>query len=235
MRAALVALVALLTSTAVLADDADLAERVRQLEATVEALSARVKQLEGAPPAAVVRTEGQPQQKPWSLPVGNSAVLGPKKARYTLVVFGDLQCPFCSRVDATLREIVDAPELKGKINIVFKHFPLSFHKDARPAARIAIGVQKVAGDKAAWDFIERAYANQRDLSEEMLLAIVDELQLARAPVLKAAATADSVIEADIALGYASQVRGTPSLFLNGWELKQRSVDGVKALIKEHKL
>lgn len=236
MRAAVVALVAGLTSTAVLADDAALAQRVKQLEATVESLSARVKTLEEAPRLQRVPTAAEPQQeKAWNLPIGKSAVLGPKKARYTLVVFSDLQCPFCSRVDPFLRDLVNDPELKGKINVVFKHFPLSFHKDARPAARIAIGIQQVGGDKAAWDFIELAFQNQRALSDEFYLTAIDQLQLARRPVLAAAEKADAIIGEDIALGTDSGVRGTPSLFVNGWELKQRSIDGVKALINEHKL
>ena len=31
------------------------------------------------------------------------------------------------------------------------------------------------------------------------------------------------------------VRGTPSLFVNGWELRERTVDGVKKLIKDKNL
>jgi len=34
---------------------------------------------------------------------------------------------------------------------------------------------------------------------------------------------------------AAKVRGTPSLFVNGWQLKQRSVAGIKALAKQKKL
>ena len=35
-----------------------------------------------------------PQQTPVKLPIGRSAVLGPKKARYTVVVFGDVHSGF---------------------------------------------------------------------------------------------------------------------------------------------
>lgn len=232
MRVALVVLVALLTSTAVLADDAALVERIRQLEATVDALSARVTSLE----AARTRPEAPPQTKPWTLPVGNSPVLGPKDARYTLVVFGDLQCPFCRRIDPFLRELVDDPELKGKVNVVFKHYPLSFHKQARPAARIAIGVQKVAGDVAAWDFMGLVYAaTDAELGDDLYLRTLDRLKLPRGAVLEAAQESSAQLAADAALAEQAGIRGTPTLFVNGWELKRRSVEGVKALIAERAL
>jgi protein-disulfide isomerase len=234
MRVALFGLVALLTSTAVLADDAALAERVRQLEATVESLSARVKALEAAP-AGPARAQVPTQAKPWKLPIGNSPVLGPRDARYSLVIFAEMQCPFSARAHPLMQELLDDPELRDNINVVYKHFPLSFHKDARPAARIAIGIQKVAGDKAAWDFIELAYANQRGLDDEFFARAIKRLKLPRAAVLAAAENAEGELEAIAQLAQRVSVRGTPALFVNGWELKDRSVDGVKALIKERGL
>ena len=47
---------------------------------------------------------------------------------------------------------------------------------------------------------------------------------------------EAIIKEESELGStAAKVRGTPSLFVNGWELRARSVDGVKQLIKEKNL
>ncbi|MBP6831707.1 MAG: thioredoxin domain-containing protein, partial [Deltaproteobacteria bacterium] len=39
------------------------------------------------------------------IPVGNSPSLGPANALVTIVEFSDFQCPFCTRVEDTLRQI----------------------------------------------------------------------------------------------------------------------------------
>ena len=235
MRAAVVALVAGLTSTAVLADDAALAERVKQLEATVESLSARVKTLEAAP--RLQRRRPHPSHSRKKLEPAHRQECGawPEKGALHPRRLQRPAVPVCSRVDPFLRDLVNDPNSRARSTSSSSTFPLSFHKDARPAARIAIGIQQVGGDKAAWDFFQLAFENQRALSDEFYLAAIDQLQLARRPVLAAAEKADAIIGEDIALGTDSGVRGTPSLFVNGWELKQRSIDGVKALINEHKL
>lgn len=59
-------------------------------------------------------------------------VLGNKNAKVTLVEYSDFECPFCQRFQATVKQV---EQKYGKdVRIVYRHFPLSFHPQAMPAA-----------------------------------------------------------------------------------------------------
>ncbi|MFZ9887292.1 MAG: thioredoxin domain-containing protein [Myxococcota bacterium] len=214
-------------------DSKELVERIEKLEKKVEALEKR--------PAAAPnrRQEPPPQTAAYKIPVGDSAVLGKKDAPVNVTIFTDYQCPFCARVDPMLHDIVKDAELKEKVNVVFKHFPLSFHKDAKPASKAALAA-KEQGDDFFWKMSEKLYANQRELTAENFSKWAGEIGLNvgkfEADLKSNDARYDAMIDADMKLGTSeARVRGTPSIFVNGWELRQRSVDGVKQLIKEKSL
>ena len=59
-------------------------------------------------------------------------VQGDAKAKVTLVEYSDFQCPYCLNHVSTLKQIMD--EYSGKVRLVFRHFPLSFHANAQLAA-----------------------------------------------------------------------------------------------------
>jgi protein-disulfide isomerase len=211
----------------------ELTERIEKLEKKVEALEKR-------PAGPAPQAPPPPQTEAYKIPAGDSPILGNKDAKVELTIFSDYQCPFCSRVDPMLRDVVKDPELKDKVKVVFKQFPLSFHKDAKPAAKAALAARDVGGDKAFWDFSEKAYANQRALTTENFSVWAKEIGLNVAKFESTLkdndAKYEAAVKADTDLGAnAAKVRGTPSLFVNGWELRQRSVDGVKQLIKEKNL
>lgn len=212
----------------------ELAERIEKLEKKVEALEKRP-----AAPAAPRRQQPAPQTAAYKIPVEDSAVLGPKDAPVNVVIFTDYQCPFCARVDPMLHEVVKDPELKGKVNVVFKHFPLSFHKQAGPASKAAMAAAE-QGEENFWKMSEKLYANQRDLTPENFSKWAGEIGIDvkrfEADMKNNDAKYQAIIDRDMKLGTTeARVRGTPSIFVNGWELRQRSVDGVKEIIKDKKL
>lgn len=213
----------------------ELTERIEKLEKKVEALEKR------GPAAGPQRPEPPPPQTTaYNIPNGDSPVMGKKDAKITVTIFSDYQCPFCSRVDPMLHDIVKDAELKDKVNVVFKQFPLSFHKDAKPAAKAALAARDVGGDEKFWDMSVKLYSDQKALTAENFSKWAGEIGVDVKKFEKALKDNDAkyeeVIKADSELGAKeAKVRGTPSLFVNGWELRQRSVDGVKALIKEKNL
>ncbi|MCP4500682.1 MAG: thioredoxin domain-containing protein [Deltaproteobacteria bacterium] len=183
----------------------------------------------------------KPQEKPqtaaYKIPTGASPALGAKNAKVSVVVFSDFQCPFCSRIDPMLKEVAKDPELKGKVNIVFKHFPLGFHKDARPAAKASLAAQEQG---KFWEYSDKLMANQKALKAENFSKWAKEIGLDVARFEKDLKENDAKYEAHISadqkLGStAAKVRGTPSIYVGGWQLKQRSAAGIKALIKDKKL
>ena len=211
----------------------ELAERIEKLEKKVEALEKR--------PAGPARpAEAPPQTAAYNIPNQDSPVLGKKDAKVTVTLFSDYQCPFCSRVDPMIRDIVKDPDLKDKVNVVFKQFPLSFHKDARPSAKAALAAQDLGGDEAFWKMSEKLYGGQKELTSENFSKWATEIGLDAKKFEKAVkdndAKYETILNRDTDLGSKeAKVRGTPSIFVNGWELKTRSVDGVKALVKEKNL
>jgi protein-disulfide isomerase len=180
--------------------------------------------LEKKGPAAdrLARLAPEPQKEAYNIPVGDSAVMGAKDAKVNVVIFTDYECPFCSRVDPMLHDIVKDAELKSKVNVVFKHFPLSFHKNAMPASKAAMAA-KEQGDENFWKMSEKLYANQRALTAENFSVWAKEIGLDVARFEKDLKANDSKYEAaineDIKLGQnTAKVRGILSIFVGGWEL-----------------
>ena len=64
--------------------------------------------------------------------IKGSPVRGAADAPVTIVEFSDFQCPYCSRAHKTVATEV-MPAYEGKVRLVYKNFPLGFHKWAEPA------------------------------------------------------------------------------------------------------
>lgn len=107
---------------------------------------------------------------------GGRISLGSPSAPVTIVEFTDFQCPYCSRGAQTLKDIMK--KYDGKVRLVVRHFPLSGHPAAMPAAQYfeAIGMQDPA---AAWKFYDALFADQEKLSggEEYLKKVAGGLGL----------------------------------------------------------
>jgi len=212
----------------------------KELVERIEKLEKKVAALEKKGPAAAQRPQREAQTEAYKIPLAASdAKMGASDAKVSVVIFSDYQCPFCARVDPLLHDVVKDPELKDKVEVVFKHFPLSFHKDAKPASKAAMAAAE-QGAENFWKMSEKLYANQKALTPENFSVWAGEIGLDVKKFeqdLKANdAEYEKRIQNDISVGQsAAKVRGTPSIFVDGWELRQRSVDGVKQLIKEKKL
>ena len=58
--------------------------------------------------------------------------IGNEKARLTLVEFSDFQCPYCAATYTPVKDIMK--KYNKDVLFVFRHFPLSGHKNAMAAA-----------------------------------------------------------------------------------------------------
>ena len=61
--------------------------------------------------------------------------IGPEDAVLTIIEYADFQCPYCA--DASLSLIEYQREHSDDVRLVYRHFPLSFHEKAVPAALAA--------------------------------------------------------------------------------------------------
>ncbi len=138
-------------------------------------------------------------------------VRGPQAAKVTIVLFSDFQCPFCSRVEPTLKQVQDT---YGKdVRVVWKHQPLPFHPNAMPAAEAAEAAREQG---KFWQMHDLLFANQQELSpakyEEWARKI--GLDLARFKASIDSHRNRARIEEDAKLGNSVGANGTPTLFLN---------------------
>ncbi len=159
-------------------------------------------------------------------------VWGSPDAPVTVVEFSDFQCPFCSRVNPTIAQIKKEYG-KEKVRVVWKHNPLPFHKQARPAHEAAATVQALGGD--FWKFHDLAFANQKALTEENLesWAVQSGVDAAKFKAAYGAKKYAGKVDQDLALGRKIGARGTPNFRINGVELSgAQPYPRFKALIDE---
>src|SRR5690606_3058588 len=90
---------------------------------------------------------------------------GNADAPVTIVEISDFECPFCGRVNPTIKQL-KAKYGPEKLRIVWKHHPLPFHKPARPAHEAAAAVMDLAGSEAFWKFHDLAFANHKALTPD---------------------------------------------------------------------
>ena len=147
--------------------------------------------------------------------IGKSPVLGSKLAKVTIVEFSDFECPFCTRGANTIKKIVK--EYGSQVRVVFKHLPLSFHRNAHMAAQASMAAH---AQGKFWEFHDKLFANSRNLSKANYLKWAKELGL---DVAKFKAALDSgkykaFVDANAAKASSVGANGTPTFFINGKKL-----------------
>lgn len=87
-------------------------------------------------------------------------IYGSETARYSLVEFSDLECPYCKKYHATPKSVVDAST--GLVNWKWHHLPLPFHNPvATIEAHAAECVASLAGNRAFWVYINEVFTETK--------------------------------------------------------------------------
>jgi protein-disulfide isomerase len=137
---------------------------------------------------------------------------GPDNAPITIVEFSDFQCPFCSKANASVNEVLK--QYEGKVKLVFRHFPLSFHAEAPKAAEASLCAQD---QNKFWEYHDKLFANQQALKVEDLKKHAADLGLDAArfnDCLDSGKKAE-IVQKDMKDGEKVGVSGTPAFFING--------------------
>jgi len=111
-----------------------------------------------------------------------------------------------------------------------KHFPLAMHSYARKAAIAALAAHKQG---KFWEMHEKLFASQKELNDAKVETLARDLGLDMARFnrdLKDPAIA-ALIDRDLSNGRQVKVQGTPSIFVNGKLLNQRSLQGFQQVIE----
>ena len=153
-------------------------------------------------------------------------IRGPENAAFTLVEYGDYQCPDCGRLFETLQGVQQ--DFGTRLRLVYRHYPLSgVHKHAQMAAEAA---EAAAAQGRFWEMHHLLFQNQAALEPKQLLQYAEQLDMNVDRIrreLKQGSYAARVSQ-DFIAGVQNGVNGTPGLFLNG--VRQPGVFDQPALI-----
>jgi protein-disulfide isomerase len=144
--------------------------------------------------------------------IKGSPVYGNERAPVTVVVFADFECPHCAAESPVLRQTVD--QYRGRAKLVFKHFPITGHMRAKPAALATMAAHEQG---KFWEMSEIVFANQTALEDDDLLAYAKTIGL-NIPQFQAdleAGKGKDRVEGDRADGEKLEITGTPAVFVNG--------------------
>lgn len=165
-----------------------------------------------------VTTSGAVEKK---VLVAGENTVGSSSAKVTIVEFADFQCPACASFQPDMKKILS--EYNGKIQFVYRHFPLPMHKNAIPSAEAA---QAAAAENKFWEMYDKLYESQSEWSEvddptALFVSYAKVLGLDEAKFKKALAddTHVPMIQKDLADGNTAGVNSTPTIFVNGKKIE----------------
>lgn len=151
-------------------------------------------------------------------------VRGNPDAPVTIVEYSDFECPFCKRHAPTMAAVLE--KYGDDVNIVYRHFPLSFHPNAQKLAEASECVAELAGNDAFWKFHDAVFE----------MATVSSTPEVLGPLAKAAGANEAqfktclasgkhaeTVKAQMNSGIEAGVQGTPGNFVVNNKTKE-SVD-----------
>ncbi len=94
-------------------------------------------------------------------------VRGPRDAKVFIVEYSDIDCPFCQRYHAGLKEVMADSKYSGKVAWVYRHLPLPMHPLAQTKAIAAECVGKEKGNDAYWTFLDSIIDDDSTLRKDV--------------------------------------------------------------------
>ena len=117
----------------------------------------------------------------------------------------------------------------NQVKLVFKNFPIRNHRFAMPAAVAALAAKKQG---KFWEFHDLLFKDYNRLNEQKVKEIAQKLKLDIKKFEKDRKDPRIIelIRRDVLEGNRAGVRGTPTIFINGRLLRNRSPAGFQELI-----
>lgn len=154
---------------------------------------------------------------------------GPEDAPVSIVVFSDFQCPYCARIGGILESVIEKFPKKAKM--VYKYYPIPNHRFAFKAAQAAEAAHQQG---KFWEYHDLIYKNFRSLSDAKLEEFRETLKLDKDKFEKAMNSPETKakINADKNEGAKAEVRGTPTVFVNGRMIRPARPQNIEAAVEK---
>ena len=133
-----------------------------------------------------------------------------------MVEYSDFECGYCARGLDTVQALLK--KYDGKIQFIYKHLPLSFHRNAMVASKYYEGV-RLQSEEKAFKFHDEIFRNQGKLKngEPFLKSLAKKLKVNMAKLAKdiKSAKIEARIREDMTEAAKFGFRGTPGFLING--------------------
>ncbi len=176
---------------------------------------------------------------------GRDHIRGNTAADVSLIEYSDFECPFCKRFHATPGAVLQRH--RGRVNWVWRHFPLGFHDPA--ARREAIASEcaaKLGGNAAFWKYADAIFAHTRSNGQGLAegkseAALAEELGIGRDAFSRCIADPAIArrVDEDVAEGNAVGVSGTPATIVRNnrsgesiWVVGAQPAEALDAAIEQ---
>lgn len=94
--------------------------------------------------------------------IGTNPPRGSADAPVTIVIFSDYQCPYCSRAELAVNQVLQ--QYDGKVKVYFRDFPLS---NIHPLAQKAAEASRCAAEQGKyWEYHDMLFQKQSEWAAE---------------------------------------------------------------------
>ena len=189
----------------------------------------------GTAAAQVVDNGNAPAPAPVNLSVAKPSKdepwRGPENARFILIEYSDLECPFCKTVHPDLQRLVDEND---NVAWIFRHYPLSFHPKAQKFAESVECAADQAGflggnkNENFWKLTDAIFEQQDTLQPSGVPALAATLGLDQGQLQECmdSGRMAETVKADLDEGTAAGVAATPTTVIFDTETgESRTIEG----------
>lgn len=160
------------------------------------------------------------------LDFSKAQIQGKADAKVMLVEYSDFQCPYCKRAFPTLQQVkASYPDLQ----IVYRHFPLSFHQAAQKAAE---GAECAGAQGKFWEMHDMLFDKNVDGSGSGLgvsdikgYAATLGLDTAKFNTCLDSGQTAATVSAQLAEGSNVGITGTPGFLIFSPKAKSAALEG----------
>ncbi len=165
----------------------------------------------------------------YNIDTAHNPTRGPRDAPVSIVEFSDFQCPFCAGLQSALDKTLKT--FPRDVRLVYKQYPLNIHPYARQAALASLAAY---AQGKFWEMHDKLFQNFSQINEDNINKWAREIGLNLTEFQKALQSGkhEALVQKDMADGAAAKVLGTPTVFVNGKKIQDKSFEGFKKVIQE---
>jgi protein-disulfide isomerase len=170
----------------------------------------------------------EPEPPLYQISTADRPAKGNPAAPVTIIEFTDYQCPSCAQAQPIIEKLVQ--EYANDVKLVVRSFPLAQHANAYKAAEAA---EAAFEQGKYWEYATVLMQHQSALETNKLKEYATQVGIDRQrfdAALDSGKFADKV-QRDIQDGISFGINSTPSVFINGQQVTEKSYEALKAAIE----